>query len=263
MRKTIVLSTALILLQIRLLAYVLLQEHTWGGPDRDGALGVAFTPGDNSVYVTGGTRSVDPGGEDAFLLKYNTAGDLLWQRTYGRPSDQSVTLAETGVDVAVAPDNTGVLIAGNFGDGNIFLAKFSHEGALLWDRTWGGNNEGASALAIAPNGTIYVAGSTRSFDAGQGDAFLLSFTADGTLNWQRTWGGEFFDAARDVAIAPDAGVYISGETIFSANSAFLVKFTADGSVLWEREWGLVEKGGFPEDNLTQGNGVAGAPGGRW
>ena len=41
MRKTIVLGTTLILLQIPLLAYVLLQERTWGGPERDGAHGVA------------------------------------------------------------------------------------------------------------------------------------------------------------------------------------------------------------------------------
>ena len=260
MRKTIMLGTILSLFQIPLLAYVLLQERTWGGPERDGAQGIAVA-GDGSVYVTGSTRSFGAGGDDAFLLKYGTDGTLLWQRTYGTAPDDLNSGEEAGIGVAVAPDNSGVLVVGNYRDGNIFLAKFSPAGLLLWDLTWGGNEEGASAIATAADGTIYVTGITSSFDVGQGDAFLLSFTSGGTLNWQRTWGGDFFDAARDVAVATDGSIYISGETTFSANSAFLVKFAPDGSVIWEREWGLVGRTGIPNDDETQGNGVAAAPAG--
>jgi hypothetical protein len=259
MRKTIVLGTVVILVQIPLLAYVSVQERTWGGPERDGALGVAVG-GDGSVYMTGGTRSFGAGGEDAFVLKYGADGTLLWQRTYGTAPDDSNSGAESGIGVAVAPDDSGVLVLGNYRDGNIFLAKFSPTGLLLWDFTWGGNQqESAGAIAIAPNGTIYITGITSSFDVGQGDAYLLSVSPVGALNWQRTWGGEFFDLARDVAVATDGGIYVSGETVFTANSAFLVKFAADGSVMWEREWGVVAKNGVPGE--TQGNGVAAAPAG--
>ena len=119
----------------------------------------------------------------------------------------------------------------------------------------------ASAIAIAPNGTIYVTGITFSFDVDQGDAFLQSFSPAGALNSQRTWGGSFFDVSRGVAVATDGAIFITGETLFTANAAFLVKFAADGSVVWEREWGLVGKGGFPEDDDTDGNAVAAAPDG--
>jgi len=258
MRKTIALGTALILLQISLLAYVLLQERTWGGPDRDGANGVAVA-GDGSVYLTGSTRSFGAGGDDAFLLKYAADGTLLWQRTYGTAPDNLNAGEESGIGVAVAPDNSGVLMVGNYRDGNIFLAKFSPAGTRLWDLTWGGNQEGASAIAVAPNGTIYIAGFTSSFDVGQGDAFLLSFSSAGALNWQRTWGGQFFDVAHDIAVATDGSIYVSGDTTFTANSAFLVKFAADGSVIWQREWGLVARNGVPGE--TQGHGVAAAPDG--
>ena len=260
MRKTILLGTSLILLQVPLLAYVLLHERTWGGVDRDGANGVAVAT-DGSVYVTGVTRSFGAGGEDAFLLKYNSSGVLQWQRTYGTAPDAENSGSEIGIDVAAAPDGSGVVVLGNYRDGNIFLAKFSPAGALLWDRTWGGNQEGASAIAIAADGTIYAAGITFSFDVDQGDAFLVSFTSSGALNWQRTWGGPFFDVARGVAVATDGNVFITGETLFTANAAFLVKFDAGGTVVWQREWGLVGKGGFPEDDDTDGNAVAAAPDG--
>jgi len=150
------------------------------------------------------------------------------------------------------------VVLGKYHDGNIFLAKFSTEGTLIWDLTWGGNQGGASAVAIAPDGMIYVTGATFDFGVGQGDAFLLSFTSTGTLNWQRTWGGDGFDVPRGVAVATDGNIYITGDT---GNSAFLVKFSPDGTVGVQREWGVVGKTGIPNDDQTFGNGVAAAPDG--
>ena len=258
MRKTIVLGTTLLMLQAPMAADVLLQQRTWGGPDRDGANGVAVAA-DGSVYVTGSTRSFGAGGDDAMLLKYGADGTLLWQLTYGTAPDPSNSGEESGIDVAVAPDNSGVLVLGNYRDGNIFLAKFTPAGVRLWDRTWGGNNEAASAIAVAADGTIYAAGVTFGFGAGQGDAFLLSFRSDGALTWQRTWGGTGFDVPGGVAVATDGNVYIAGHTQFTANSAFLVKFATNGSVVWQREWGLVARNGVPGE--TDGTGVAAAPAG--
>lgn len=261
MRKTIVLGTTLILSQIPLQAHVLLQQRTWGGANRDGANGVAVA-GDGSVYVTGSTRSFGVGDDDAMLLKYAPNGTLMWQRTYGTAPDPLNSGEESGIDVAVAPDNSGVVVLGNYRDGNIFLAKFDPAGLLIWDLTWGAATpqESADAITIAANGTIYVTGFTSSFGAGQGDAFLLSFTSLGALNWQKTWGGAGFDVPNGVAVASDGNIYIAGDTQFNANSAFLVKFAAaDGSVIWQREWGLVGKNGVPGE--TQGTGVAAAPAG--
>jgi len=261
MRKIMALGLTLILATVPLVAYVLLQERTWGGPERDGANGVAIAA-DGSTYVTGSTRSFGAGGDDAFLLKYDATGALLWQRTYGTAPDTLNSGEEAGIAVAVAPDNSGVLMLGNYRDGNIFLAKFSPAGSFLWDRTWGPpNSASASGIATAANGTIYVAGGTSSFGAGGTDAFLLSLTPAGALNWQRTWGGENFDIARDVAVATDGSIYISGETQFTANSALLVKFAASGAVVWQREWGLVGRTGIPNDDVMSGGGVAAAPGG--
>ncbi len=63
MRKMALIATVLILLQISLVALVLVQERTWGGPDEDKAAGVAVAA-DGSVYVTGTTLSFGQGGRD-------------------------------------------------------------------------------------------------------------------------------------------------------------------------------------------------------
>src|SRR6185295_17367163 len=109
----------LILFQISLLALVLVQQGTWGGPDTDEAAGVAVAA-DGSVYVTGTTLSFGQGGRDAFLLKYAPDGSLVWQRTYGTAPDASFVADEFGTGVAVAADGS-VYITGQYRDGNLFL----------------------------------------------------------------------------------------------------------------------------------------------
>ena len=260
MKKTVVIGAALALVQIPLLALVLTQERTWGGPLNDDAAGVATAP-DSSVYVTGSTLNFGAGDQDAFLLKYDAAGNLAWQRTYGTgPTEPGLRADEYGQGVATTPDGSAIYVTGQFGNGSVFLAKFDPNGGLIWDRTWGDNGNFSRAVAVAADGSVYVAGGTSTFDVGQSDAFVAKFTADGALVWDLTWGGFGFDTAQDLALGPDGSVYFAGETnSFVANDAFLVKLSPTGTVLWERDWGTLDRDGFP--GLTSAFGVGTAPDG--
>ena len=60
---------------------------------------------------------------------------------------------------------------------------------LLAERTWGGaERDGANGVAVAADGSVYVTGETRSFGEGDGDAFLLKYSAKSRLLWRRTYG---------------------------------------------------------------------------
>ena len=148
-------------------------------------------------------------------------------------------------------------MTGQFGTGVLFLAKFSPLGNLLWDSTWGENGTIGSGVAIGPDGSIYVSGSSFVINQGGSDteALLIKFDPNGNVVWARAWGGAGFDAARAVAVSAD-GVYITGETnSFFANDAFLVKFAFNGNVLWERDWG-VDGLQAPFTGLTSAFGIA-------
>jgi hypothetical protein len=257
MRKMVVVATVLILFQISVLALVIVQERTWGGPDTDEAAGVAVAT-DGSVYVTGTTLSFGQGGRDAFLLKYAVDGSLVWQRTYGTAPDASSTADEFGTGVAVAADGS-VYITGQYRDGNLFLVKFDSGGNLIWQKTYGVNGVFPSGVAVAADGSVYVAGGSFNDGVGQGDAILVKFSPKGALVWARTWGGANFDVARDVAIGTDGGIYVAGETnSFLANDAFLVKFRPDGTVAWDRDWATTNGVQF---GLTAAFGVGTGPDG--
>jgi len=114
---------------------------------------------------------------------------------------------------------------------------------LSQESTWGGPNEDeADEIAIAPDGSTYVAGTTFSFGAGGSDAFLLKYSATGVLEWQRTYGSAvvppFFspnDFGTGVAAAPDGSVYLTGH--LSADGLFVAKFDPGGNLVWQRTWG--------------------------
>jgi uncharacterized delta-60 repeat protein len=222
----------------------LLWQRTWGGTLGLGetALGVAVSGDGASIYITGQTLSFGAGNIDAFLAKFDASGNLVWQRTWGGP------INETGQAVAVAGDGS-VYVAG---DGNSFfgndaiLLKFAADGTLIWQRDWraatGQNDESAAlGVATAADGSVYMAGRALIAGSGQNGA-LVKFTPDGSVVWERTWGSGL-DAALGVAVAPDGTIVMTGNTGFGTGGgdAFMVRFLATtGKAVDAATWGGVD-----------------------
>ena len=151
------------------------------------------------------------------------------------------------------------------------LLAMAFPAAAGFVRTWGGTGSTAPAnMAIDGASNVYVVGSfsgRTDFDpgpltnahtsAGLRDAFLSKFSADGTWQWTRVWGGTNDDRANSVAVC-GSNVYVVGcfqDTVdfnpsggdsctaprgtngFPNNDAFLVKYAADGAYGWVRAWG--------------------------
>jgi len=216
----------------------LIWQRTWGGTLGETALGVAVSGDGASAYITGQTLSFGAGNIDAFLVKFDAAGNLVWQRTWGGPVN------ETGQAVTVAADGS-IYMAG---DGNSFfgndaiLVKFSPAGAVLWDRDWRGGtgqNDESAALGVrtASDGSVYMTGRASIAGSGQ-NAALVKLTPDGALLWNKTWGSGL-DAALGVTIAPGGNVFMTGNTGLGAGGgdAFVVGFQPSGKSVEAATWG--------------------------
>ncbi|MBL7964389.1 MAG: PQQ-binding-like beta-propeller repeat protein [Flavobacteriales bacterium] len=112
---------------------------------------------------------------------------------------------------------------------------------ITWRRSYGafGLEKGYSVEETA-DGHIVVCGSTGSFGAGGGDAYLLYLDEDGELQWSRTFGGPGVDEARELRVLPDGGVILAGLTNSEGNGGYdgwLVRTDPDGVILWERKYG--------------------------
>jgi hypothetical protein len=194
-----------------------------------------------NVYVTGITRSLGAsnGAGDVLLLKYDSSGNLLWQKTWGGLKDDS--------GQGIAMDSSGnIYVAGfapSFGAGgyDVAILKFDSSGTLLWQKTWGGNKDDFGyGVSVDSSGSIYVTGRTDSFGAGLSDVFLLRLDSSGNLVWQKTWGGVSYDEGRGITLDSAGHIYVTGLTSSfgtGADDGVVLKFDSSGNLIGQTTWG--------------------------
>ena len=109
------------------------------------------------------------------LAKFSSSGTVQWQKTLGGRRD------DYGYSVAVAPDGSvyvcGETTSAGAGNNDFLLAKFSTSGALQWQKTLGGSSyDDGRSVAVAPDGSVYVCGTTYSAGAGRSDLLFAKIT---------------------------------------------------------------------------------------
>lgn len=230
----------------------LLWQRTYGGARDENGWAVVETAA-GGFLVAGFTNSAGAGGMDIYLLAVDMAGELLWERTYGGPED------EFGWDMAASADG-GYLIVGQSasagaGEEDGLLLKVDATGEEMWRQSYGGADEDRLfSIALLADGRIVLAGTTRSFGAGQRDAYVLLVDGAGVVLQEHILGGAEDDVAHAVRPTADGGFVVTGYT--RSNQArdyevWLQKFDVAG----EREWEAFA-GGSEEDRALYGEQTA-------
>jgi hypothetical protein len=241
-----------------------------GSGSDDYGYGVAVDTTGNT-YMTGYTRGTltgtSAGGYDAFLVKYNSSGAMLWSRQFGTNKDE--ISRSVAVDAAGNAYLTGYT-AGNLGGtsagtADVFLTKYDSSGTPLWSRQFGSSGwDDGLGVALDPAGNIYLSGVTTGnlsgTNAGGYDAFMAKCDSSGTVLWSRQIGTGTNDYSMGVAVDAAGNAFMSGYTADSlggpqagSNDAFLTKYDTSGSLLWSRQIGTSAD--------EYGNGVAVDPAG--
>jgi hypothetical protein len=217
----------------------LLSETTWGGSGSDVSDGVAIA-GDGASYVVGITDSftTDQFGNPSpriFLVKFAADGSLVWQRIWNGTTVRG--LGRTGVALGGGDSVYVTGVSTNNGNDAVLL-KFDVNGTLLWERTWGGPDSDTSlAVAAAPDGSAYIAGTAASFGPSSLSLFVVKFDSLGNLVWQRISDGA---AGNAVGVGPDGSVYAAGTTprpdLIGNFDVIALKITSDGNLVWQRTY---------------------------
>ena len=219
--------------------------HTYGLPIGDEAFAVT-ADGAGNLYVAGSSRNKDQYENEytkALILKYDTAGHLKWNRTWSAGEGNWTEIKDLAIDSAGNLYCVGRAEWIGAGGDDALILKFSPAGELLWRKTWGGTAlDKAYAVVVDSNDNIYVAGETKSFGASVYDVFMIKFRPDGSLDWQRRWGGgdNQWDVANALAVDPDDNIYLAGATLSWGAGMWdmlVLKYKPDGSLLWQKTWG--------------------------
>ena len=82
-----------------------------------------------------------------------------------------------------------------------------------WSKTYGGGGSDiAYSMDKTLDGGVIVAGQTASFGAGGTDAWIQKLHSDGSVDWQRSYGGTADDYASSIKATADGGYVVAGVT---------------------------------------------------
>ena len=214
--------------------------------------------GAGGVMVAGSTwgslGGPNAGDYDAYLARYDIAGNRLWIRQFGTSrSDGASALAPDGAGGAMIAGRTvGSLGGTSAGGSDIFLARYDSAGNRLWIRQFG-TSDWVEALALASDdsGGVTVAGWTSGSlggpTAGGRDALLARYDGAGNQLWIRQFGTSENEKAD--ALAPDGagGAIVAGFTDGSLggpsaglSDVFLARYDGAGNRLWITQFGTSE-----------------------
>ena len=221
--------------------------------DQDGNAYVAgYTP--DSLYGTNKGRA------DAFVIKLDARGSVLWARQPGT-SEYDVAKA-----IAVAPDGSvivtgyteGSLARPNKGRADAWIINFDADGHYQWKRQPGATEyDEATAVATDADSNVYVAARVDHYDNGYYANALLKLDPNGTYLWKRAGNLPPIDPhgppgdPYGVAVGPDQDIVIAGEDGDAGGAPYAVQFGPDGRkhwtwTSWERHhgfaWGVAING---------------------
>lgn len=168
-------------------------NRTWGGNDYDIGYGVVVDSSDN-IYIVGKT-DVDLGSPcnyDICLVKYNSSGAQLWNRTWDDSRHDGC------YGVAMGSSDNIYLVA--YTDKH-FLLKYTTSGILQWNITIGGcGSISGNVLALDSSDNIYIAGGS----------YLMKYDKSGELQWNRTCCEGTQISFCEVALDSLENIYLGG-----------------------------------------------------
>ena len=217
--------------------------------------------GSGNVYVIGNATGnfgsqINQGTQDAYLTKYDSAGNVVWQKLLGSAKTAN------GYGLALDPATGGVVVSGastadlsttSVADGNndSFVASYDAQGNQTWIKqiqTLATNQ--ANAVSVDASGNIYIGGSVSGgvigsgqASQGKGDAYLAKFDTKGNLVSENQFGTSGADQVSATATASDGSLYVASVQ----NGEAIVSKYANGDItsapVWSQDLGALQAGG--------------------
>ena len=234
------------------------------GPGSSSVLQIAISSADD-IYVTG---SIKGGGTYGnlysyiSLVKYNTSGDVQWQRSLNQSGSQvtgnGVTIDSSGNIYVVGSGQWSGYDSYN----NAIIAKYSSTGTLLWQQAVAGTSSvsmGFTKTACDSSGNVYAV-ATANFSSATPKVVIVKYNSSGTVQWSRQWGTTGTNnqmSVGSIKIDSSDNLYISGSTYNSITSNFedsiIAKYNSSGAIQWQRYINAPNMGSGPQlhvDNLN-------------
>ena len=213
-------------------------EKTFGGIGIYEGYDVQQTA-DDGYIIAGYTDSFGATGCDVYLTKIDPNGTMQWQKSFGGNDNDLGFAVQQTID-------GGYIIAGytnSFGAGSsdVYLIKTEPNGTMQWQKTYGGSGtEYGSSVQQTSDGGYIITYWLGLFGGVSNDVYFIKTEPNGTMQWQKNFGGSDFDMGNSVQQTSDGGYVIAGRTYsFGAGGSdvYLIKTEPNGTMQWQNTFG--------------------------
>ena len=141
----------------------------------------------------------------------------------------------------------------NYGSTDFWVLKLDQVGNIIWEQNYGGSStDDAETMVLTEDGGFLLGGSSRSVDQdisnniGFSDYWIIKLSSDGSIEWDKNYGGSGEDFLKWISVADEGGYILGGDSRsddgdVSGNSGqedlWVVKITASGEIEWEQTYG--------------------------
>lgn len=226
--------------------------------------------GTSDQTIDGDKSGVNRGRNDYWLIKVDSSGNKIWDKSYGSTgnetlqkivgsSDKGYLLA--GSSTSSPTDINGDKTQGNkTNDSDFWIVKIDSSGNKLWDNVYGGDGTDGLTDAIRTSDKGYllagVTSSSASFDVsefprGSGyevDYWIIKIDSMGNKLWNKRFGGIGEDNLKKIVEVNDGGYILGGHSNSGISgdkstgnspypSVWLVKINANGNKVWDKAFG--------------------------
>jgi hypothetical protein len=222
-------------------------------------------PVTDGVFILGSTNSSNGDfnvpvshNRDAFIIKLNTAGNVVWKRTYGGSGNEDFEF------IAKTPDG-GLIAVGSasVADGDVngsvfhggvddaWVVKMNAFGNIQWQQLYGGSDDDWAGTICVTNYGYAVMSFSSSHDGqvsnhhggNNVDGWVMKLSPAGNILWQNCYGGSKEEHPAGFITNPD-GSFIIAEGTASKNGnivgnhggldGWIAKLDSSGNIMWSR-----------------------------
>ena len=242
----------------------------YGGSNADTANDIEQTTdggyimaGNSYSSANGDVTGTNHGLYDAWVVKLDATGAIVWQKLYGGSNIDSFQSIQQTAD-------GGYIMAGNSyssangdvtqptnGDYDAWVVKINATGDIQWQKTYGGSSgdQANIILQTADGGYIFggptwssASGDITGTNRGDRDTWVVKLNASGNIQWQKLLGGSGGDYVVDIKQTSDTGYIFVGASISSASGDvtptnhgsedfWILKLNNAGTVEWQKLMG--------------------------
>jgi len=192
-----------------------------------------------------------------YISAFSQEMAIKWQQCYGTPDmNTTYTIEKAGNGYLVGSE---VLVAdpgiSNYhGSTDIWVLNIDSLGSIIWEKCFGGSKgERIEKIIRKSDQEFFLFGSTsstdgdvHSFNHGNGDIWVVDINGQGTINWEKCYGGPAVEEVRDMILTPDGGFLMLSRIATAGGDVsqyygswdnWMCKCDSLGNIEWEKTLG--------------------------